>query len=67
MVEPLIQEEQDSFHPGHGELDQLGGWEVSKPVNLCFTRCCVYIMESKINSKTRCQKTTKQEQGAHYL
>ncbi|KAK3530795.1 hypothetical protein QTP70_002825 [Hemibagrus guttatus] len=43
-VEPRIQEEQYSFHPGRGALDQLytlhrvleGLWEFAQPVHMCF-------------------------------
>ncbi|KAK3518458.1 hypothetical protein QTP70_000645 [Hemibagrus guttatus] len=44
LVEPRIQEEQCSFRPGRGTLDQLytlhrvleGSWEFAQPVHLCF-------------------------------
>ena len=44
IVEPQIQEEQCSFHPGRGTLDQLytlrrvlkGSWEFAQPVHMCF-------------------------------
>ncbi|KAK3510413.1 hypothetical protein QTP70_005909 [Hemibagrus guttatus] len=44
LVEPRIQEEQCSFRPGHGTLDQLytlhrvleGSWEFAQPVHMCF-------------------------------
>ncbi|KAK3545445.1 hypothetical protein QTP70_007702 [Hemibagrus guttatus] len=44
LVEPRIQEEQCSFRPGRGTLDQLytlhrvldGSWEFAQPVHMCF-------------------------------
>ncbi|KAI3376929.1 hypothetical protein L3Q82_000020 [Scortum barcoo] len=44
MVDPWIQEEQCSFRPGRGTLDQLytlhrvleGLWEFAQPVHMCF-------------------------------
>ncbi|KAK3562609.1 hypothetical protein QTP86_002090 [Hemibagrus guttatus] len=44
LVGPRIQEEQRSFRPSHGTLDQLytlhrvleGSWEFAQPVHMCF-------------------------------